>query len=252
MSLVVFAGPSIHGVPPEELAGFELRPPAACGDLLAAAFENPEAIVLIDGLFEQARAVWHKEILFALAEGIHVWGAASMGALRAAECHAYGMVGVGAIFEAYRSGRRTADSDVAIAHAPAELGYRPLTVALADADAAIEALSVRGVASPEEAMSLGAAARALHFSQRRWAEIFSRCGLADTAIARISAHVKAMDHSQKREDALALLRAVRGRSRAEGSPPAITKDRLARTPFLDALKAEVRERMRSNVRTAGE
>ena len=44
-----------------------------------------EAIGIIDGYFERVPSVWHKEILWAMAEGIHVFGSASMGALRAAE-----------------------------------------------------------------------------------------------------------------------------------------------------------------------
>ena len=48
-------------------------------------------IAIIDGYFERMAAVWHKEILLALERGIAVWGAASMGALRAAELAPFGM-----------------------------------------------------------------------------------------------------------------------------------------------------------------
>jgi len=41
-------------------------------------------IGVIDGYLRWA-TVWHKEILWAMAEGIHVFGAASIGALRAAD-----------------------------------------------------------------------------------------------------------------------------------------------------------------------
>ena len=74
--------------------------------------------------------VWHKELLWAMSQGVHVLGAGSIGALRAAEPEAFGMVGEGRIFEAYRSGvlepyyRPFEDDDeVAVVHAPAELGY---------------------------------------------------------------------------------------------------------------------------------
>ena len=49
--------------------------------------------------------MWHKEILFALSEGIDVYGAASMGALRAAELDAFGMRGIGDVYSAYAEGR---------------------------------------------------------------------------------------------------------------------------------------------------
>src|SRR3546814_19886665 len=100
--IAVFAGPSLReALPP----GFKLLPPAKQGDVFGVARSRPLAIGLIDGYFEQAPAVWHKEILWALSQGIHVFGAASMGALRAADLQAYGLRGVGKIFERSQIGR---------------------------------------------------------------------------------------------------------------------------------------------------
>ena len=65
---------------------------------------RPRAVGIIDGYFQQVPSVWHKEILWAMAQGVHVFGSASMGALRAAELAPFGMRGVGLIFEAYRDG----------------------------------------------------------------------------------------------------------------------------------------------------
>ena len=75
-------------------------------------------------------AVWHKEILLALERGIEVWGAASMGALRAAELAPFGMRGVGAIYRAFARGALVADDEVAVAHLPAAQGYRAVSDAL--------------------------------------------------------------------------------------------------------------------------
>ena len=71
--------------PATELA---VLPPAARGDLYRAALAGPQVIGLIDGYFDGVPAVAHKEILWALDQGIRVLGAASMGALRAAELRA--------------------------------------------------------------------------------------------------------------------------------------------------------------------
>ena len=98
------------------------RPPKATST--APRCRGPLAIGLIDGYFERVPAVWHKEILWALSQGIHVFGSASMGALRAAELAPFGMIGVGAIFEAYRDGILEDDDEVAVAHGPADTGYR--------------------------------------------------------------------------------------------------------------------------------
>jgi hypothetical protein len=55
-----------------------------------------------------------------------------MGALRAAELHSFGMIGVGSIFEGYRDGTLTDDDEVTVVHSDAEGGYRPLSTAMVD------------------------------------------------------------------------------------------------------------------------
>jgi len=132
---IVFAGPSLsrHLVPDD----IELRPPAMCGDLAALLDAPPPAVGLIDGCFETAPTVWHKEIMHLVAEGIPVAGGASLGALRAAELHGLGMTGIGRIFEAYRDGEIVRDDAVMLVHAPAELDFRAITVAQVDAEAAL-------------------------------------------------------------------------------------------------------------------
>ncbi|HEY5550419.1 MAG TPA: TfuA-like protein, partial [Opitutaceae bacterium] len=96
---VVFVGPSLTDPKLRTDSGsVRFRPPAAMGDVTKAVIEGATAVGLVDGVFEAVASVWHKEILYALAEGVQVFGAASMGALRAAECAPYGMIGVGAIF----------------------------------------------------------------------------------------------------------------------------------------------------------
>ncbi|HVY50167.1 MAG TPA: TfuA-like protein [Devosia sp.] len=161
------------------LAGLDLRGPAGRGAILRAVEAGAQAIGLVDGIYEHEPAVWHKEILYALAQGVPVLGAASMGALRAAECAAFGMVGVGSIFREYLKGVRTADADVAVAHGPAEFGYQPLSVALVDAESALAALPL----APRDRARLVARARALHFKDRTWDAICRDDRLAAAAAA---------------------------------------------------------------------
>ena len=124
---ILFIGPSLPECDPAESPGFERRPPVAQGDVYRATLEKPRAIGIVDGYFHGVPAVWHKEILWAMTQGIHVFGAASMGALRAAELHPFGMRGVGRIFEAYRNGTLTDDDEVALTHGPEDLGYPGLS-----------------------------------------------------------------------------------------------------------------------------
>jgi hypothetical protein len=123
----------------------EFNPPAATGDVLRAVARGAEAIAIIDGVFERVPSVWHKEILFALSQGVPVYGASSMGALRAAECHAFGMVGVGRVFEAFRDGALEDDDEVAVAHSAAEHGYRALSDAMVNIREGVRQAVERGV-----------------------------------------------------------------------------------------------------------
>lgn len=162
---VVFVGPSAHGLSDEHFIGLERRPPARRGDFPKAGGTGVKAILLVDGAFGDAPTVSHKEILELLAQGIRVGGAASLGAIRAAECAPFGMVGVGEIFRDYASGRRTSDADVMLCHAPDELGYAPVSVSLVDLEASLRALPAHALTLAETATLL-ARARSLHFSER--------------------------------------------------------------------------------------
>ena len=125
MRPLVYLGPSLPREQAERLLPADYRPPVRRGDL-PARYDGP--VVIIDGEFGQSLSVSPNEILRLLDAGTPVLGAASMGALRAAELHPYGMRGHGWIYEAYRSGLVEADDEVALLYSP--LDFRPLTVPL--------------------------------------------------------------------------------------------------------------------------
>ena len=81
MNAVIFAGPSLP--PPFRPAdpALEWRPPVKQGELYQAALSRPAIIGIIDGYFEVTPTVWHKEMLWAMSQGIHIYGSASIGAL---------------------------------------------------------------------------------------------------------------------------------------------------------------------------
>ena len=100
----------------------------------------PDAIGLIDGLLrERARGLAQGDSVRAvegracLRRGEH--GSASR--RRAAGSSAWS--GIGAIFEDYRDNRIEDDDEVAIVHGPAELDYLPLTEAMVNIRATVEA-----------------------------------------------------------------------------------------------------------------
>jgi len=168
MMTFIFVGPTL---PADEIArtqGFVFLPPVAQGDLYRAARLRPRAIGVIDGFFSGAPSVWHKEILWAISQGIPVFGSASMGALRAAELHAFGMRGVGRIFEAFRDGALEDDDEVAVVHGPAELDYVAASEAMVNIRATLARAEVEGVVSPASRRALDAFAKSLFFPQRSW------------------------------------------------------------------------------------
>jgi len=111
--VIIFCGPSISHVEVKGiLPGVQVCPPIKRGDL------KPEAgkvYGIIDGFFHGSLTVSPQEISKALKAGSKVWGSSSMGALRAAECDRIGMIGVGKIYEKYKSGQWQEDDEVALA-----------------------------------------------------------------------------------------------------------------------------------------
>lgn len=209
---ILFAGPSLSGtefVPVRAgedrvLPDYALscRGPAKCGDITHAVDQGFRVIGLVDGRFEDVAAVWHKEILHALSAGAMVYGAASMGALRAAECHPFGMIGIGRVFERYAFGGLEDDAAVAQVHAPAEFGYVAFSEAMVTVDATLDAALVAGAITAQEHDVIRARADAVFFKERTWRRIFDVVSPdIDRAAERLKPHIRNI----KREDAEALL-----------------------------------------------
>lgn len=220
MTIVVFTGPTL---PPSEAAK-ELQatylPPVSEGDVYRAALQKPRAIGIIDGYFENVPSVWHKEILYAMSRGVHVFGASSMGALRAAELAAFGMEGVGAVFQAYHDGHLEDDDEVAVTHGPAELGFPLLSEAMVCIRRTLSDACAGNVISEATRQSLEALAKALHYRERAYGTLISQglaAGLAKQELDRFKAWLPGGRVDQKREDAVLLLRTLRERFRGKPS-----------------------------------
>lgn len=162
---VLFVGPSLYGEAPD-LTGISVRSPAKQGDIARAVLDGAGAIGLVDGFFDAVAAPWHKEILFALARGVTVLGASSMGALRAAECAAFGMLPIGVIAQEYCSGVLDDDAAVAISHGPEELGYPPLTEPLVNVKPTLARLRDLQLISEPEHLQIWERACSLYFKDR--------------------------------------------------------------------------------------
>jgi hypothetical protein len=168
MSVHVFAGPTLpHADIGRRLGGATIHAPVRHGDLLRLPLAIGDVVLIIDGVFHHELPVRHKEILDAIARGAAVLGASSMGALRAAELHIYGMVGVGSIFEMYRDGTIDADDEVAVTHGP-EPDWRLHSEALVNIRHAVRlAADTSAIPAAHAERIVGLAGR-LPYPQRIW------------------------------------------------------------------------------------
>ncbi|WP_437323599.1 TfuA-like protein [Sorangium sp. So ce381] len=164
--VVVFLGPTLPASRALEILDAQYLPPAGFGDVYRLIGGDVRTVVLVDGVFHGRAPVWHREILDAMESGIRVYGAASMGALRAAELCAYGMIGVGTAYRWYASGAIDGDDEVALLYAGAEHGYRPLSEPLVNVRFRLEEAVSAGILEPGEAASLSAAMKSMPFWQR--------------------------------------------------------------------------------------
>ena len=214
MSVVIFAGPTISASEARTVLDAEYLPPAAEGDVYRAARRRPQVIGIIDGYFERLPSVWHKEILWAMSHGIHVFGSASIGALRAAELDAFGMEGVGSIFEAYRDGALEDDDEVAVIHATAEFAFRPASDAMVDIRCTITKAVEAGILRATTGAEMESVAKSLFYPDRNYQLIARRAlelGLPQPELAAFVEWLPVGRASQKHADALAMLRLIRER-----------------------------------------
>jgi hypothetical protein len=213
MTVYVFAGPSLPPeVAREHWAEPTYLPPAAQGDVYRIACRKPWGIGIIDGLFERVPSVWHKEILWALCRGIHVYGSASMGALRSAELAAFGMVGVGSIFEDYAKAAIEDDDEVVRIHSGAANSYEPTGEAMVNIRRTLVKAVEERIISRASAERLGQIGKGFFYRQREYEKIVDeglRQGLSVAELQGFREWVPAGRVDQQMQDAIAMLTRMR-------------------------------------------
>lgn len=237
MTTVIFLGPSL---PVEEARGIldaVYLPPARVSDIVSVVGTyHPDCVGLIDGEFGQSLSVWHKEILYALEQGIACYGASSMGALRAAETQAFGMIGIGEVYRLYASGELNDDDEVALAHGLEESGYRNLSDPMVNLRLTFRRACRSGVIEDDTCEQLTAIAKGLFFperSLRRVYELAAAAGMPADVLERCRAFTAAHYVNIKRLDAIALLETIRDLPRP--IPKQAPSFALSRTTFFRAL-----------------
>lgn len=168
-SIIIFAGPTMSEKLGKTILPHALfLPPVQCGDIYSLLrMQTPSIIGIIDGYFDTIASIWHKEILYAIQCGVQVFGAGSMGALRACELEEFGMVGVGKIFDNYKLGEYFDDSDVAVVHGAKEFGYPVMTDALVNIKATVNKAQNDGIVGVKLAHEIIEQAKNTFFQKRK-------------------------------------------------------------------------------------
>jgi hypothetical protein len=192
---IVFTGPSLSPEMAKKILPHAwIHAPAKCGDILKVIRLSPQRIAIIDGYFEQTASLWHKEILFALSLGIEVYGASSMGALRAIELEPYGMKGIGKIFELLKKNQSTDDDEVCLAHTE---DFSHQTPPMCNIRATLDQAVFHHQLNETEKNSYLERIKALPYYERSFSELSGETRLINFCIQNYV--------DQKKEDAIALL-----------------------------------------------
>jgi TfuA protein len=204
--IIVFIGPSLSSDDANKILKAEYLPPVARGDIMNVLKDNPDVIVIIDGVFHKEPAVSHKEILKAIENDIIVVGGASMGALRASELDDFGMIGIGQVYDDYRSGTVESDDDVAVVINPKTL--EQLSEALISMNYNFKAALDNKIINEEEFEILVKTAKSIYYPKRTYDKVFKDSNLGTEKINQIYKFFQEKCVDIKREDAIMVLNYV--------------------------------------------
>lgn len=213
MNCVIFTGPTLSAEAAKNIVEATYLPPAKQGDIMAAIFtHHPDVIGIVDVCNDDALPVWHKEILFALENGILVYGSGGIGALRAIETERFGMIGVGAIFQRLKSQFVSSDDAVMSVYEEREGTFRRLSEPLVNIEATFESAVQAGIIDQAFSARLMQHCHALYYKDRNFASIFhdaEQQGASQEQIDALRAYCAQHYRDLQKEDALLLLDAIK-------------------------------------------
>ena len=180
--------------------------PIQRGDLGQALKEHPDIIAIIDGVFHQNSAVGHKEILNAMNNGIKVYGASSMGALRASELDPLGMIGVGYVYNQYATGEVDSDDDGAVMLDSETL--EAISVPLINMKYVFTNAVSENIITDDEKEELLKIAKKTYYPQRNYAKTLSESDLDNDKKTELIDFIRTSPDIKK-EDAKELLQLIK-------------------------------------------
>jgi TfuA protein len=201
--IIIFTGPSLSPNEAATILKADYRPPVARGDIIQALTDEPDIIGIIDGVFHKEPAVSHKEILKALRNNVDVVGGASMGALRASELDDFGMVGIGQVYNDYKTGVIESDDDVAVVINPETM--EQLSEALISMNYTFKAAWNQSVIDISDYDLLIKTAKSIYYPKRSYSKVFVESGLDKSKVDILQKFLETHAIDIKKMDALAVL-----------------------------------------------
>jgi len=214
---VIFLGPSLSMEKAKRIFPLaDYRPPARKGDFLKIANEQNDVgfVGFIDGVFLQDYPPTPIEVYTLLQKkNFIVVGAASLGALRAVELEKFGMIGIGKIFQLYKSGKIESDDEVAVTFS--EQDYKLQSEALIDIRYTLYWAVKDGVIKHETKSALVKIAKQIYFPARNYDEIIERArangAVEQKELERLKAYLVTHRRSLKEEDSIKLVEFIKKR-----------------------------------------
>jgi TfuA protein len=206
----VFLGPSLGRERAASILQAHYLPPIQRGDLLKVVEQGAQLVAIIDGTFYRTFSVSPFEIISALRRGVRIFGASSMGALKAVECESFGMIGVGKIFQWYRTGKLDAEDEVAITFDPETL--KSLSDPLVNMRHAFSLAEKENLILRDEKNKLIRLAKSIYFPERSYHHLFSiaeKKGVPLSKLKKLKSFIKRRSCDLKALDAIACLERIR-------------------------------------------
>jgi TfuA protein len=213
---IIFLGPSLSHTRARKIFDADYRPPARKGDFLRLAAQPDVKLVgFVDGVFLQDYPPTPIEVYhLARKDGVLLAGAASLGALRAVELEKFGMVGIGKIFQLYKSGKVNADDEVAVTFA-LDGDYQLQSEAMIDIRYNLHLAYKNGVISKKTKGVLAKLAKGIYFPHRSYTYIIeeakSKHHSLGSEIISFGNYIMSNRKSLKEMDAIRLVKYLKER-----------------------------------------
>ena len=183
--------------------------PIQRGDIWRDIKNRTHVVLIIDGKFHHNLPVSINEIMDGLRCGIAIYGSSSMGALRAAELYPYGMVGHGKIFEFIKNDRYFRDDYLGQTFIEDKGVPREFSQSYIDLYFNMEALLLAHKISRVTFDAVTSLYRDLPYPSRNFATLKRSIDKQDDEMKWASEAISQRMGSQKRADALSLLKFVK-------------------------------------------